>query len=842
MKCAEGDNWRLQDYFPQLVNAFVGRDSNTQFWGLLGDNFYDRDGSVTDFAFGRSEKSGLWLRTRCDSYGLSLETKAKLFLTVPGNHDYWLEGAPVRATSQDQCGNGFVQYYGQDVKAALDLEGVSRPAPYDLSIDPVIPGNPKLCAYTARENSFFYNVVGNIGFIGYSAVHSWESQKADFGTACAKFFADSDVDLVFVLGHWNKQGAGTLENTDLLNTTRLVVESFPSTCGALHEEGRVTFAMGHEHCAHPVVNNYMTSGSTAARTGFLVGSFGMDDWVCPDYTTAYDAPPVVENKDVEVAQDERRSPHTYGFPVFSTEGNRFTVWYFLLKRNGNKESGVDYFDEVLNCLQFERTWKLCTHLAVLWHERELPPRRPTKHVVSLEEYVLNSSDNASAPSPSPSPEGKKKKGGFYGRGGNGAPPSVQSGGQRKKENNHKAPSTITTAAGGGQSTQTRERMLENALLNKETQRRQEREIAQQKIDTLKEENERLKQRLTENGFFSAHLQEGGSSSSSATFAPPAHINSSKATSSTSNPGGAASARPPPYNPAVVPPNPKHEQTPPPTETQAALVSQLRGELTKAETRLRALEQDNEHWKATAAKQKSQLAEMQQALKVNNKPAGVDVSVVCSSNKASSASGSTAPTTTSPSTSLKLLDKKVKVMKKSFELFKQEMALFLTNLKPRGLSSKGLMHTSASFSLDPVTKLARTVVDYRARFLREAAERRQLHNRLQELRGNIRVFCRVATSRSTSTQSQSSTSHYTRIHLPEGSFDEIGLWNDYTNATKTWRFDRVFGPKESNADVFHATEMRDLVTSSLDGYPVCIFAYGPTGSGKTYSMAGGDQDP
>jgi len=317
------------------------------------------------------------------AYGLSLETKAKLFLTVPGNHDYWLEGAPVRATSQDQCGNGFVQYYGQDVKAALDLEGVSRPAPYDLSIDPVIPGNPKLCAYTARENSFFYNVVGNIGFIGYSAVHSWESQKADFGTACAKFFADSDVDLVFVLGHWNKQGAGTLENTDLLNTTRLVVESFPSTCGALHEEGRVTFAMGHEHCAHPVVNNYMTSGSTAARTGFLVGSFGMDDWVCPDYTTAYDAPPVVENKDVEVAQDERRSPHTYGFPVFSTEGNRFTVWYFLLKRNGNKESGVDYFDEVLNCLQFERTWKLCTHLAVLWHERELPPRRSSR-VVGVE--------------------------------------------------------------------------------------------------------------------------------------------------------------------------------------------------------------------------------------------------------------------------------------------------------------------------------------------------------------------------------------------------------------------------------------------------------------------------
>lgn len=40
------------------------------------------------------------------------------------------------------------------------------------------------------------------------------------------------------------------------------------------------------------------------------------------------------------------------------------------------------------------------------------------------------------------------------------------------------------------------------------------------------------------------------------------------------------------------------------------------------------------------------------------------------------------------------------------------------------------------------------------------------------------------------------------------------------------FDRVFGPEVQQAGIFQ--DVSQLVTSALDGYNVCIFAYGQTG--------------
>ncbi|KAH7950639.1 hypothetical protein HPB51_028326 [Rhipicephalus microplus] len=52
---------------------------------------------------------------------------------------------------------------------------------------------------------------------------------------------------------------------------------------------------------------------------------------------------------------------------------------------------------------------------------------------------------------------------------------------------------------------------------------------------------------------------------------------------------------------------------------------------------------------------------------------------------------------------------------------------------------------------------------------------------------------------------------------------------------SFRFDRVFPGVASQAEVF--AEVSQLVRSALDGYHVCIFAYGQTGAGKTHTMEG-----
>lgn len=127
------------------------------------------------------------------------------------------------------------------------------------------------------------------------------------------------------------------------------------------------------------------------------------------------------------------------------------------------------------------------------------------------------------------------------------------------------------------------------------------------------------------------------------------------------------------------------------------------------------------------------------------------------------------------------------------------------------------------------------------------ERRRLHNLLQELKGNIRVFCRVRPLLAAEQEAQKGLEH---LRFPPD--DNKALVLCRTEGSHTGRerrgdvrydfsFDRVFPPDASQEDVFE--EIALLVQSALDGYPVCIFAYGQTGSGKTYTMEGpGGADP
>ncbi|KAG6617021.1 Kinesin-like protein [Phytophthora cinnamomi] len=118
------------------------------------------------------------------------------------------------------------------------------------------------------------------------------------------------------------------------------------------------------------------------------------------------------------------------------------------------------------------------------------------------------------------------------------------------------------------------------------------------------------------------------------------------------------------------------------------------------------------------------------------------------------------------------------------------------------------------------------------YKREMKERKRLFNLVQELKGNIRVLCRVRPiSKSEVAQGSKMICKFT----PE----EITLTGE-KGKVKTWEFDHVFDMGSAQDQLF--SEVKPLVTSILDGYSVCIFAYGQTGSGKTFTMSGPPENP
>lgn len=57
--------------------------------------------------------------------------------------------------------------------------------------------------------------------------------------------------------------------------------------------------------------------------------------------------------------------------------------------------------------------------------------------------------------------------------------------------------------------------------------------------------------------------------------------------------------------------------------------------------------------------------------------------------------------------------------------------------------------------------------------------------------------------------------------------------------KEFEFNRIFGPSTKQASIY--LEISELVQSLIDGYSVTIFAYGATGTRKSYTKEGGKDD-
>lgn len=131
-------------------------------------------------------------------------------------------------------------------------------------------------------------------------------------------------------------------------------------------------------------------------------------------------------------------------------------------------------------------------------------------------------------------------------------------------------------------------------------------------------------------------------------------------------------------------------------------------------------------------------------------------------------------------------------------------------------------------------------EVRKKLIKEETERRILFNKYQELKGNIRVMCRVRPVLDGSEGEEARMSFpddKTSAEILLAGPEERSSLGTVTRKNYPFEFDRVFAPGTQNDEIFG--EISQLVQSALDGYNVCIFCYGQTGSGKTYTMSSDD---
>lgn len=178
--CTYRNKFQTATRIPALLNAAMGGPSSAvHYWGILGDNFYDKFGQLSTWFFGQ----------------LSLQVKSKIFLSVPGNHDYWVNGAPILSTRDDQYSNGFLQYYPQDTAGAA-ADNVTNFIDFTINPDKGVTDKERLPKVT---NAFWYNTIGAASFVGFSGAYSYDESKPFFEEAC-QYFAATNPTVAFIVG------------------------------------------------------------------------------------------------------------------------------------------------------------------------------------------------------------------------------------------------------------------------------------------------------------------------------------------------------------------------------------------------------------------------------------------------------------------------------------------------------------------------------------------------------------------------------------------------------------------------------------------------------------------
>ena len=155
------------------------------------------------------------------------------------------------------------------------------------------------------------------------------------------------------------------------------------------------------------------------------------------------------------------------------------------------------------------------------------------------------------------------------------------------------------------------------------------------------------------------------------------------------------------------------------------------------------------------------------------------------------------------------------------------------IEKENLNLKNILLTKKNNSLDLDLEYEKLFFEYKnIETIRKKAQE-YIHN----IRGNILVYCRIKPSLTKNEENSI-------ISFPEILDDKYIESNNQVltsielknNLIKnSYHFDRIFPENTSQHEIFD--EIKSFIQSSLDGDNICIFAYGATGSGKTYTMQG-----
>ncbi|KAL5230965.1 hypothetical protein ABZP36_029741 [Zizania latifolia] len=170
----------------------------------------------------------------------------------------------------------------------------------------------------------------------------------------------------------------------------------------------------------------------------------------------------------------------------------------------------------------------------------------------------------------------------------------------------------------------------------------------------------------------------------------------------------------------------------------------------------------------------------------------------------------------------------------FQNYMNSQQLYVKDLRISSRSVRNEMQAIKMELRDEMSNLGsglKCLVDAAENYHNILAENQKLFNEVQELKGNIRVYCRVRPFLP-GQDKKSTTIDYI------GENGELLISNPFKQGKdghRMFKFNKVFSPFASQAEVF--SDIQPLIRSVLDGFNVCIFAYGQTGSGKTYTMSG-----